>query len=84
MNQCLKRTVYQRGTKKQAEFVAAKSGMNERETQLLLLLHDGKDDDFIEYEMGCGRKTVKLIEESMRAKLLLYIFELINLQREAE
>lgn len=42
MNQCLKDSVYNRGTKKQAVFMAEIGGMNEEETEVFLLIHSGK------------------------------------------
>ena len=82
MNQVLKRTVYQRGTKRQAEFMAAMGGMNQEETNMLLLLHEGRDDTFIQDALGISRSAAELIEESVRAKLLLAVFECINFTRD--
>lgn len=78
MNQVLQNRVYNRGTKKQAEFLADIGGMNEEERQIFMLLHDGKTELFIQEEVGLSRKAYERIEESVRAKLLLAVFECIN------
>ena len=82
MNQVLKRTVYQRGTEKQALFMAELGGMNDEETQMFLLLHSGKDDQFIQDMMSVSRSAMERIEEALRAKLLLAVFECINFTRD--
>lgn len=82
MNQFLKRSVYQRGTEKQALFLAELGGMNEEEKQMFLFLHAGKDDQFIQDMMNISRSAAGRIEESLRAKLLLAIFECINFTRD--
>lgn len=78
MNQVLKDTVYNRGTKKQALFMARIGGMNEEETEIFLMLHAGKSDQVIMDVQGLSRKSYLRIEESIRAKLLLAVFECIN------
>lgn len=78
MNQAIKERVYRCGSKKQAEYMANISGMSEEQRRMLMLLHDGKPDDFIMDTMGLSRKSYKRIEESMRMKLLLAVFQCIN------
>lgn len=78
MNQCLKDSVYNRGTKKQATFMAKIGGMNEEETAVFLLIHSGKKDQVIMDMMGLSRKSFERIVEAVRAKLLLAVFECIN------
>lgn len=78
MNQCLKDSVYNRGTKKQAVFMAEIGGMNEEETEVFLLIHSGKKDQVIMDVMGLSRKSFERIVEAVRAKLLLAVFECIN------
>lgn len=82
MNQILKDTVYGKGTRKQVQFMADIGGMNTEETLMLYLIHDGKTEIYIQEEMGLSRKAYERIEESVRAKLLLAIFECINCHME--
>lgn len=82
MNQVLKRRVYQRGTTKQALFMSELGGMTEEETKMLLLLHEGRDDQYIQDALGISRNAFDLIEESTRAKLLIAVFECINFTRD--
>lgn len=78
MNRILKDTIYTKGTQRQVDFLAAVGGMNEEEYRMFCLTHDGKSDEIIQSEMCIGRKTYERILESMRAKLLLAVFECIN------
>lgn len=78
MNQILKERIYQMGTQKQINFMAHIGGMNEEEKQLFNRLHEGKPDSVIQDELNMSRKTYNRIEESVRAKLLLAVFECIN------
>lgn len=78
MNQVLKDAVYQMGTMKQLHFLADIGGMNGEETHFLELLHSGKTDLYIQTEMGLSRSSYRRIEEAVRAKLLLAVFESIN------
>ena len=78
MNQNIKARVYQRGTKDQAKFMARISGMNEEQEKLFLLLHDGKDDDFIRDVLGLSKKSFDRVEDAVRVKLLLAVFDCIN------
>lgn len=78
MNQCLRDRVYNRGTKRQAVFLAERGGMNEEERKIFLLIHEGKSDLFIMDTVGLSRKSFERIEESIQAKLLLAVFECIN------
>ena len=78
MNQCLKDTVYGKGTQKQIDWMARIGGMNEEETKVFNMIHNGKTDTFIQEEMGMSRRGYERVEESVRAKLLLATFECIN------
>lgn len=78
MNQILKDTVYNKGTKRQAQFLAEIGGMNEEETEIFFLIHEGKTDGYIQDVCNLSRRSYERIEESIRAKLLLAIFECIN------
>lgn len=84
MNQKIKNVVYTKGTKKQAEFMARIGGMNEEEKEVFLMLHEGKTTDCITITMGLSRRSYERIEESIRAKLLLAVFECINKHMESE
>ena len=78
MNQILKDVVYSKGTQRQVNFMADLGGMNTEERQFFQLVHEGKTDLYIQEELGVTRKTYVRIEESVRAKLLIAIFECIN------
>ena len=82
MNQILKDRVYQYGTQKHVDFLAELGGMNDEETKVFNLIHQGKSDLFIQEELSIGRKCFARIEESIRAKLMLAIFECINTKME--
>lgn len=82
MNQYLKDIVYGKGTQKQIFFLAKIGGMNEEETKILNLIHNQETDLDIQLEMGMDKKTYARVEESVRAKLLLAIFECINCHME--
>lgn len=82
MNQILKDTVYNKGTRKQVNFLAEIGGMNDEEKEIFNLIHAGKTDAYIQDSMNLTRRTYERIEESIRAKLLLAIFECINCHME--
>ena len=78
MNQALKDAVYNKGTLRQVNFMAAVGGMNEEEKEIFQLIHEGKTDIYIQQELNLSRKAYARIEEAIRAKLLLAVFECIN------
>lgn len=78
MNQILKDKVYNRGTKKQALFLAEIGGMNDEEKEIFLMMHEGKTDLFIQEEFALSRRAFDRIEEAISAKLLLAVFECIT------
>ena len=78
MNQILKDAVYGMGTYKQIAFMQKIGGMNEEEKRVLEMLHKRSSDIAIEQELNIDRKSRQRIEESVRAKLLLGVFECIN------
>ena len=78
MNQSIKEVVYGKGTDKQINFIAMVGGMNSEETQMFHLIHDGRSDAYIIDTMGLSRKSFKKIEDSMRTKLVVALFECIN------
>ena len=82
MNQIIKDIVYGKGTQKQLDFLSKIGGMNEEETKIFNLIHQQQTDLDIQLEMGMDKKTYARVEESVRAKLLLAIFECINCHME--
>lgn len=78
MNQVLKYTIYGKGTLEQVRFLAKIGGMNEEETQLFELLHNGSPDEYIQDVLGVSRRTYERIEEAVRAKLTIALFTCIN------
>jgi len=82
MNQIIRNLIYMKGTTEQCEFMAKKGGMNEEEKRLFFLIHDGRNELYIQEEMGLSRKSYERIEESVRQKLLIAVFECINIHME--
>ena len=78
MNQRLKGAVYGKGTRAQAEFIASLGGMSTEEMGIFYGFHAGKPDEVIMDEMGLDRKAFKRIEENVRTKLSIALFECIN------
>lgn len=78
MNQVLKDTVYNKGTKKQVEFMAEIGGMNEEKKAIFFMIHEGKTDSCIQDTLNLSRRSYERVEESIRAKLLIAVFECIN------
>lgn len=84
MNQIIKDVVYGKGNRQQVEFLSRIGGMNDEETEVLHMLHDGRTELYIQEDMSLDRKAYKRVEESVRAKLLLAIFECINFHMDRE
>ena len=82
MNQIIKDIVYGKGTQKQLDFLAGIGGRNEEEYKVFNLIHNQETDLNIQIELGIDKKSYARIEESVRAKLLLAIFECINCHME--
>ena len=82
MNQILKDIVYGKGTQRQVNFMAELGGMTEEERSVFQMIHEGQTDLFIQEELCLDRKTYKRIEEAVRAKLLIAVFECINCHME--
>jgi len=84
MNPVLKDVVYGKGTQRQVDFMAKIGGMNAEEKRLFQLVHEGMEDiDIMEELSLTNRKSYMRIENAVRAKLLLAIFECINQHMEA-
>ena len=77
MNQILKDTVYGKGTQRQVDFMAQLGGMNEEEKKLFQMIHEGKSEVVIQDLLSLSRKSYERVEESVRAKLLIAVFECI-------
>lgn len=82
MNQCLKDTIYGKGTQKQVDFMATLGGMNELETKVFQLIHEGKTDLYIQEELALSRTSYQKVEDSVRSKLLVAVFECITCHME--
>lgn len=78
MNQYLKNMIYGKGSKKHVDFMIEISGMNETEAAVLRGLHDRKPDEVIAAELGLSKNSYGLVEECVRAKIALAVFESIN------
>lgn len=84
MNQVLKDRVYRMGTQKQVDYISKIGGMNEEEYNVFNLIHHGYTDLYIQEELNLSRKSYDRIIESVRAKLLLAVFECINYKIDKE
>lgn len=82
MNQILKDVVYGKGTQKQIDFIAEIGGMNEEETKIFNMIHRKVPDEVIQDELGICKNSYRRVEESIRAKLTIAIFECINCHME--
>lgn len=77
MNQILK-SLYGYGTKRHITFIEEVGGMNDEERKVFEMLHEQYTDVSIQMLLGLDRKSYERIESSVRAKLLLSVFECIN------
>ena len=82
MNQYLKDIVYGKGTQRQIDFLARLGGMTDEEYKVFNLIHQQATDLDIQLEMALDKKTYARVEESVRAKLLIAVFECINCHME--
>lgn len=78
MNQILKDRIYRYGNQKQIDLIAKLGGMNEEETKVFNLDHQGHTDLYIQEELGIGKKCLGRIEQSISAKVKLAVFDCIN------
>lgn len=78
MNQAIKDNVYKLGNNDHVNFMAFVSGMDDEESQVLMMLHQGCSDITIQNDMGLTRKSYDRIERTVRVKLALGMFQLIN------
>lgn len=78
MNQNLKNVVYGKGSQKHIDFMAEIGGMNDDEKAVFQMLHERKIDEVIQAELGLSKSAYIQIEESVRSKLLVAVFECIN------
>ncbi len=78
MNQALKFFIYSKGSPAQVKYMADLGGMNDEEYKVFNMLHMQYTDLAIQEEMGLDRKSYQRIEESVRAKLLIAVFECIH------
>lgn len=78
MNQILKDVVYGKGNRAQCDYMAAISGMSPLEREVFKLLHEGQGELYIQEELHIDRRRYERVEEAVRSKLLLGIFQCIN------
>ena len=78
MNQTIKEVVYKKGSAKQIRFIADIGGMDSEERQVFELIHEGRSDEYIIDVLGMSRKSYKKVEDSMRTKMVVALFECIN------
>lgn len=78
MNQVLKDNVYRLGNNHHVDHLAKLGGMDEEEHRVFMLLHKGLSDINIQADLNLSRKSYERIEKTVRIKLSLALFELIN------
>lgn len=78
MNQILKNSIYTLGTQEQLDFLAVTGGMTESERRVLQMLHEDCTDLTIQESLGIPRKQYPSVEQMVRLKLALAVFECIN------
>ena len=78
MNQILKNRIYSYGTQKHVDLLAKLGGMNEEETKIFNLNHQGHTDLYIQEEMGISKSCLGRIEESISAKVKIAVFDCLN------
>lgn len=78
MNQILKEAVYSKGTEDQINVLADVGGMNQEERDMLHLMHENKDDQYIQDAMHVSRKSFEKIQVGMRTKLNIAIFRCVD------
>lgn len=78
MNQTIKEIVYRKGNLRQINFIAEIGGMDKEESDVFRLIHEGRSDEYIIDVLGMTRKSYKKVEDSMRTKLVVALFECIN------
>lgn len=68
MNQALKERFYSNGTQRHIKYVASVGGMTEEETEVLKLLHEKRDDEFIMDELSMDKKRLAQVEKMVGMK----------------
>lgn len=81
MNQTIQRRVYQLGNKDQVAFIADISGMDGEVRTAFEMLHSGCKETQICDALGCSIDAYHNIEDMIKTKLTIGIFECINIAR---
>ena len=68
MNQTLKDRFYSNGTQRHIKYVASVGGMTEEETEVLKLLHEKRDDEFIMDALSMDKKRLAQVEKMVGMK----------------
>ena len=68
MNQALKERFYSNGTQRHIKYVASVGGMTEEETEVLKLLHEKRDDEFIMDSLSMDKKRLAQVEKMVGMK----------------
>ena len=63
MNQALKERFYSNGTQRHIKYVASVGGMTEEETEVLKLLHEKRDDEYIMDALSMDKKRLAQVEK---------------------
>lgn len=78
MNPVVRTRVYGKGNRHHVEFMIKLCGFNDMEASMFRMLHDGKQDQYIEDTLRISKPTREAMENSIGAKLGIGIFECIN------
>lgn len=78
MNQAIKDMIYSLGTSRHINFMAFLGGMSDTEKRVLQMMHEGRTDLYIQTELCLNKDSFKQIEEIMRRKLTLAVFNCID------
>lgn len=78
INKTIKQIVYGKGTNEQIDFLAKLGGMNEEETNVFKMLHNGESDIYIMMKTNLSNRSYAKVEQNVRSKLAIAIFTCIN------
>ena len=68
MNQALKERFYSNGTQRHIKYVSSVGGMTEEETEVLKLLHEKRDDEFMMDALSMDKKRLAQVEKMVGMK----------------
>lgn len=78
MNQALRERFYSQGNKKHIDYVVRVSGMNEQESELFRLMHNGADDLIVESTMCIDRKRRSQLEKMVAQRVAFAVLHALD------